>query len=143
MAQCHPEKPHQARGFCKACYLRWLQENNPRWAAEYQSRQREYPWNWRRVHPQYIQEWRRTHPYAGAKHRYGITEDEYHKMAAEQKQRCRICGRTPKTLTIDHNHETGKVRGLLCRRCNLVVGILENKNTNMPAILAYLESYRK
>ena len=51
---------------------------------------------------------------------YGITLAEYDRMFTEQAGRCFICGRTQETqlLSVDHDHETGKVRRLLCVYCN-------------------------
>ncbi len=42
------------------------------------------------------------------------------------KQSCGICGRRQRKMNIDHNHFTGKIRGTLCRRCNTLVGLMEN-----------------
>jgi len=57
--------------------------------------------------------------------RYGITEQAYALMEAEQQGLCRICGKKDsKRLSVDHNHTTGKIRGLLCRRCNSALGLL-------------------
>ena len=62
---------------------------------------------------------------------YGITEEDYDRMYKEQKGVCAIC-KKPETrqskgkttlLCVDHDHETGKVRGLLCHRCNTVIGM--------------------
>jgi hypothetical protein len=54
-----------------------------------------------------------------AKH-LGITDDAYEQLLEAQEGGCAICGNPPKTrrLSVDHNHRTGKVRGLLCFRCN-------------------------
>lgn len=51
---------------------------------------------------------------------YGISTDEYEKMLAFQEGGCAICGRKPKNLrlSVDHDHRTGEVRGLLCHICN-------------------------
>jgi hypothetical protein len=50
----------------------------------------------------------------------GITDDDYEALLAAQGGGCAICGNPPKTrrLHVDHDHKTGKVRGLLCHRCN-------------------------
>jgi Recombination endonuclease VII len=50
----------------------------------------------------------------------GVSTEDYERMLAEQGGGCAICGAPPKTrrLHVDHNHKTGKVRGLLCFRCN-------------------------
>lgn len=52
--------------------------------------------------------------------RTGITEADYNAMLAAQGGGCAICGNPPKTrrLHVDHDHKTGRVRGLLCFRCN-------------------------
>lgn len=59
------------------------------------------------------------------KNRYGLTPGEYQAMATGQNGLCKICGK-PNTkgrkLYIDHNHKTGKVRGLLCEGCNFGLG---------------------
>ena len=65
------------------------------------------------------------------RHRYGISPEEYRRRTEEQDGRCAICGRKPGKnvrahwggkLCVDHDHETGKIRGLLCNDCNLAVG---------------------
>lgn len=50
----------------------------------------------------------------------GVTDEEYARMLAAQGGGCAICGAKPKTrrLHVDHDHASGKVRGLLCHRCN-------------------------
>lgn len=52
--------------------------------------------------------------------RYGLTTAQYDQMLDRQDGRCAICRRQPRTkrLAVDHDHETGHVRGLLCDRCN-------------------------
>ena len=66
--------------------------------------------------------------------RYGIGTEEYNRMYIKQKKVCKICKkRRPQTrkngeindLHIDHNHVTGRVRGLLCTYCNNSLGMLE------------------
>lgn len=51
---------------------------------------------------------------------YGVTESWYNRQLKKQKGVCWFCGRSPKTrrLHVDHNHKTGRVRGLLCYFCN-------------------------
>ena len=50
----------------------------------------------------------------------GVSDDEYERLLEAQEGGCAICGNPPKTrrLHVDHNHRTGRVRGLLCFRCN-------------------------
>ena len=60
---------------------------------------------------------------------YGKTLDWYNQIFGDQNGRCKICGRHQsefkKRLSIDHNHLTGEVRGLLCNKCNHEVGLYE------------------
>lgn len=62
---------------------------------------------------------------------YGITLDEYYQMLDEQDGTCAICDALPPTgrkkyLAVDHDHQTGKVRGLLCDNCNRAIGLLKD-----------------
>ena len=61
--------------------------------------------------------------------KYGISEDEYLEMHEAQSGCCKICGihesKLPKRLHVDHCHDTGKVRGLLCAKCNTSIGQFE------------------
>lgn len=59
---------------------------------------------------------------------YGITLEDYDRMFAAQGGVCAVCGREPpdgRRFAVDHDHVTGRVRSLLCARCNLCVGYLE------------------
>ncbi|MFK0290305.1 endonuclease VII domain-containing protein [Streptomyces sp. NPDC090442] len=61
---------------------------------------------------------------------YGITGDEYRAMGARQCWRCLVCGeRAPKgvRLVVDHDHATGRVRGLLHSECNAALGLLRDR----------------
>lgn len=63
------------------------------------------------------------------KREYGINLKDYNDMFATQKGKCKICGvhqlEMKKKLSIDHNHDTGMVRGLLCIPCNAALGNIE------------------
>ena len=63
---------------------------------------------------------------ARAAARYGLTEDDVHSLQASQGGRCAICRGfgAGRRLVVDHDHDTGDVRGLLCHKCNLGVGFL-------------------
>lgn len=54
--------------------------------------------------------------------RYGITPEQVEAMQAAQGGACAICVQPLGRFHVDHNHETGAVRGLLCHRCNIRIG---------------------
>ena len=78
---------------------------------------------------------------------YGITDFDYQKMFDNQNGKCAICGsletgrgKTNK-FCIDHDHKTGKVRGLLCRNCNVLLGKLSDSIGLCQNIITYLKSF--
>lgn len=72
------------------------------------------------------------------KFRYGITIEEYDALYAKQKGRCGICKSKKRELVIDHCHKSGKVRGLLCRKCNLALGHFDDSLKKLAQAVAYL-----
>src|SRR6266853_1569057 len=59
--------------------------------------------------------------------RYGLTVQQYENLLIKQQGRCAIClkecSNHGKKLNVDHNHRTNKIRGLLCHRCNVMLGL--------------------
>ena len=83
------------------------------------------------------------------KKRYGITADQYDQMIIDQNNGCAICGSTEMggrgegtRLAVDHNHETGKVRGLLCTSCNNGLGRFKDDPELLVKAATYLKSYK-
>lgn len=76
---------------------------------------------------------------------YGINNDVYLKMLSEQNGCCKICEisekETGKKLHVDHNHKTGKVRGLLCTRCNTAIGKFKEDPEIIKRAIAYIERW--
>jgi len=72
--------------------------------------------------------------------KYGITESEYNQMFSDQMGLCRICQKPEVDirLAVDHDHETGKVRGLLCKRCNMAIGLLDDDPQIVTSAALYL-----
>ena len=64
------------------------------------------------------------------KYKYGITLDEYDRLYKEQNGLCKICGKNVQygKLCVDHDHDSGTVRGLLCVSCNIRLGVIESSN---------------
>lgn len=79
---------------------------------------------------------------AELKRLYGIGIEDYLRMLERQSNVCKICNKKCKTksrLSVDHNHETGAVRGLLCNRCNRALGMFEDNVETLRSAIRYLE----
>ena len=76
----------------------------------------------------------------GLKKKYNMTIEQYQEILEKQKGCCEICNRLAKRLVVDHNHKTGKVRGLICDRCNLWLAAIEFDNKEI--FYSYLEKYK-
>jgi hypothetical protein len=86
--------------------------------------------------------WKRTRKYQ-LKAQYGITLEIYAAMLAKQNGLCAICGapQGKRDFDVDHNHETEKVRGLLCNPCNRNLERLEKNPGWLEKAAAYLKQY--
>lgn len=74
--------------------------------------------------------------------KYKIAEKDLDALIANQKGFCYICGKEDR-LCIDHNHSTGKVRKLLCNRCNMVLGNVEESEVLLLKMIMYLKEHKK
>lgn len=74
------------------------------------------------------------------KSRYGLTMDDYYCLLQSQGNKCAICKKeATKTLDVDHCHETGKVRGLLCNNCNRGLGHFQDDKHLLRNAMEYLD----
>lgn len=100
---------------------------------------------WRKKHPDF---WRKSsHPELyrtnNLKHLYGITLENYERLYNRQEGHCAICDKWfpqfgKKGLGVDHDHTTGKIRGLLCNRCNMGIGCLADNIEILLRAIAYI-----
>ena len=78
---------------------------------------------------------------------FGITLDQYDNMLEEQKHMCAICNTTDtnfsngKHFHVDHDHNTGKVRGLLCGKCNVALGLVGDNISTLQSMITYLSGW--
>lgn len=77
---------------------------------------------------------------------YGMSPAEFQALLVSQDQRCAICGTTQPDgvgriaqWNVDHCHDTGKVRGILCSQCNIGIGQLRDDPDLLRAAISYLE----
>ena len=75
------------------------------------------------------------------KHAYGISVEDYKNLEVSQGGKCAICLESPKkhVLFVDHCHETNKIRGLLCRKCNSLLGFCNDKIHILEASIKYIK----
>lgn len=145
-ALCHSDRAHTACGLCAPCYQRFNKGRAPelgRFVAQWsevkaqaiaaRSHARKASVDKRRKGA----EWR----YVTLRYRYGLSREQHEAMVETQGNRCLICDAPPKPgahLYVDHCHDTGRVRGLLCPSCNTAVGVVEKGADYLAKIGAYL-----
>lgn len=118
----HPQGKKGVTSHCKACQSRHAKNR------------RRVPLN----KTQYAETTRR----GWLKRKYRLTVEQYDCMVEKQGGVCAICGKPScSRLCIDHNHASGEIRGLLCTRCNISLGVLEDEGFIKRAT-EYLMNYR-
>lgn len=75
------------------------------------------------------------------KKEYGMTLVDYNLLYLKQKKSCAICFNRLLDLKIDHDHETGKVRGLLYSSCNCAIGLMKDNTENLMSAIKYLNGH--
>ncbi len=115
---------------------RWRRENPERVKASLRRRREADP-----------EGWRLRHRNAKLKVNYGITLADYDRMLDEQKGVCAICGGAqdkafPWRLAVDHDKQTGKVRALLCSKCNMGIGSFDHDLAKLRAAISYLHKHK-
>lgn len=124
-------KPHQAKGMCNMHYMRKWYKAHPEKLADARIRMGKVP--------------RATMRDRALRYAYGIDSAWYDAQLIKQNHTCAICGKPENKTTngkvlrlaVDHCHDTGKVRGLLCQACNRGIGCFSHD----PAVLAKAIEY--
>lgn len=91
--------------------------------------------------------WDRANARRKSLYKHGIALARYKEMKVEQGGRCAICrtdqfGGRGKQLVVDHDHESGLIRGLLCDACNVGLGRFKDNADSLHAAILYLARYR-
>lgn len=76
------------------------------------------------------------------KKKYGLDKKAYEIMLKTQDGACAIC-KDQKPLAVDHNHESGDIRGLLCRACNTALGMFKDNIEVLTNAISYLNNFKK
>jgi hypothetical protein len=130
--------PDGTASYCKPCF------------AAYQRSRQDRP-----EVKQYSREWWKKnkdkakvyHRRAQLKAKYGISIEDYAELLEAQNGKCAICeseGDKSRwgVLYVDHDHATGRVRALLCGKCNFAVGLLDDDVQTAKSLVSYLERFR-
>lgn len=131
---CHPEKDTHSNGLCNLCYKRKRRQDylirnpqppkpKPKYKINKEIRQREVRRNY------------------NLKKKYAIDDDSYLKLVQAQNGKCAICKKDHpgySNFAVDHNHDTGQIRGILCKRCNIGLGYFKDDYNLLEAAATYL-----
>lgn len=108
---------------------------------------RKYHQSWvKKNKKQYQKVQRRAYKKWRLETRYGLTVEKFFKILKKQKQRCAMCQEKflcSKHTHVDHDHKTGKVRGLLCAACNRGLGFLRDSITIFQQGIRYLKKHQQ
>ena len=131
---------------CERC-LQWKKESAKRtndkelartrskeWRLNNLEKSRENSKHYQKIHPEKVLEWQLK--------KYGLTLEQYKAFG----NKCMICDKKPHgmsngklRLCVDHDHKTGKIRGLLCGACNIAIGHFYHNSELLKKAILYLE----
>jgi hypothetical protein len=120
---------------CKTCEKQYKKDR-------YQSRQQELAEvqsNRRRADPD---KYYATAKASRIRTKYGLEPEDVERMMKEQDGKCAICQAVLDATCIDHCHDTGMIRGLLCTYCNKGLGFFRDNVQSLAAAIVYLEKFK-
>jgi hypothetical protein len=139
----NPAGRQGTRPECKNC----TRASRKQWYEKNREREIQRVLAWQREHPEMLRERMDAFRVAGKKkisdrrshlkRKYGLTLEDFDAMLESQGGGCAICGR-PDADNVDHDHETGRVRGILCWNCNVAIGQFEDDADRVVMAAAYL-----
>lgn len=125
------ESKYGRQNICKSCENKRIRESNRiAYNKEYAKRKRQ----------ENCPKFKRTERNQNLKRFYGITIEDFELMLNNQNGVCKICSSDNggNTLHVDHCHSTGKVRGLLCGKCNTAIGLMNDDIDVLLSAIKYL-----
>ena len=153
--------PHKNFEDARASRRRWYAKNrkkmrayNRRWRASHAANESKRAHRWRSLNRKKASSaslrWQSRNPEkvqdARLRRKYKISESDYQRMLQMQAGLCDICKRPPASgqrLSVDHDHTTGKVRGLLHGNCNSAIGLLNDDPFRVEQALRYLLKHQE
>lgn len=148
----HTHRVARARGLCGSCYGAQLRAEKPDHAERVRAKNRAFYAANRDAQIAYHRDQYHNGPgrsrtwASNIRKKYGLTVAEYDRMWAAQAGCCAVCGRAftaqTRRAAVDHCHQTGKIRALLCTRCNTALGAVQDDALTLRALADYLEAHR-
>jgi hypothetical protein len=138
----YPEKVAEKNRRNRAANPERAALNKRLWAQRNKDRVNQTQREWAKKNPERFEELKRK----STLRRYGITAEQYDALLVAQNKCCAIC-KAPapkgdkKYFSIDHDHSSGKVRGLLCDPCNQAIGLLEDSVVSLSNAIDYLKAH--
>lgn len=163
----YPHKRHKDKltDCCKSCgkfksnryytinkmkVLQKAQQRNKKLTTKQRERRKKYTNKYykenieemRKQKREYARKWRKNNPDKDRinrlKRKYNLTPEDIMEMLRKQNNKCAICNKFLSYYVIDHNHKTGKVRGLLCCSCNTAIGKFKDSISQLQKAIKYL-----
>lgn len=143
------------KSLCKDCHNKYLREYRQKnrdklleYKRQYRAENDDKIKNYRRLTRERTKEWNKEYyilnkdriRFYSIKRKYNLTKTEYLHLVDIQEGLCAICKKLDKDgmLNVDHNHQTGKVRGLLCGLCNAFIGRIDDNAFIAKTLIDYL-----
>lgn len=150
----HPTNKDRHQQKCKKCCAvyqkNWLVTNRESnlikqkaWYAANRDKQKVHSAAWQKANPEKFKQYMRK---VKLKQRYGLSVEQFDEMVQQQRGQCVICGTSepgnrfnkPGRWYVDHCHATGKVRGLLCAKCNAGLGFFGDDPVRLLKAAEYI-----
>jgi Recombination endonuclease VII len=139
LATCHSNRAYHAKGFCKQCYKSLWKRSDPnrnKWRSFGTGRERALE-----RHREYYSSHKREEKDSRLRRTYGITLEDYEHLLEQQNFQCYFCEvvhSDKKPLHVDHDHETNRIRGLLCLSHNQAIAKFGDSPAGVTNLLQYL-----
>ena len=128
-------------GRCKICIHLYYEKNKDKILKRNKKYRELHPEKIKKLHKTWSDNHKDNQKHFKLKRLYGISFEQYEKIRIEQEDLCKVCKMkciTGRDLAVDHGHITGKIRGLLCNKCNHVLGLVNDNALLLQELAVYL-----